>query len=110
MIYINDIPSFRNPESHEYKYDDRVEKIELINGNTVQDYGYISNGDVDIITCLFSEANYLRLVPLWAGRARVTYTDEAGAVWQNLRLVFRSVKRDGHFPHYVLLTFELWRV
>lgn len=41
MIYINDIPSFRDPETCEYIIDDRVEKIELMNGVAVQDFGHI---------------------------------------------------------------------
>lgn len=110
MIFINDIPSFRNPESSELKFDDRIEKVELIGGNTVQDYGYIASGDTFSLTCLFSYSNYLSLKELWSARASVTYTDEAGATWQNLRLVFKSIKRDRNFPNYVLLTFELWRI
>ena len=45
MIFINDIPSLRNPDSFEISFDDRIEKIELINGATVQNYGHIQSGD-----------------------------------------------------------------
>lgn len=110
MIWINDIPSFRDPESVTHTFDDRIEKVELIQGNTVQDYGHVSSGDVDALTCLFSYENYIRLKELWLNRTRVTYTDEAGDVHQNLRLVFKSIKRYNRFPKFVLLTFELWRV
>ena len=109
MIFINDIPSLRDPESSELSFDDRVEKVELINGNGVQDYGHVESGDVNNLTCVFSAANYERLKALWAARQRVNYTDEAGIVSFSLRLVFRKIKYVRKFPHYVTLTFELWR-
>lgn len=110
MIYINDIPSFRDPESAEYIFDDRIEKIELINGNAVQDYGHVESGDAYQLECMFTRANYLRILHLWHAREFVTYTDEAGIVNENMRLVCRRVRRDKNFHHYYFLTFELWRV
>lgn len=110
MIYINDIPSFRNPDSSVLNFDDRVENIELIGGNVAQDYGHVENGDKLSLTCLFSYANYQLLKTLWTNRTKVSYTDEAGVIWTNLRLVFRNVRRYRNFPNYVTLTFELWRI
>lgn len=110
MIYINDIPSFRDPESCEYIFDDRIEKIELINGNAVQDYGYVQSGDSYSIEAFFSMENFLRIQELQMQRQLVTFTDEAGAVWENMRMVFRRIKRDKSFKSYIYLTFELWRV
>ena len=110
MIYINDIPSFRNPESTEYTFDNRIEKIELINGNAVQDYGHVESGDVYSVECMFTRANYLRVIQLWKAREFVTYIDEAGIVNEHMRLVCRRVRRDKKFPHYYYLTIELWRV
>ena len=111
MIYINDtIPSLRDPESCELIFDDRIEKIELINGNTVQDYGYVESGNIVALTCIFSLANYRRLTELWQSRTKVSWTDEAGIVHENLRIVFRKVRYLSKFPKYVILTFELWKV
>ena len=110
MIFINDIPSLRNPENINHTFDDRVEKIELINGNTVQDYGHIESGDTDAITCVFSAENFERIKTLWASRTRIAYTDEKGIVHNNLRLVFRNYHPVTRFPDYVVLTFELWRI
>ena len=110
MIYINDIPSFRDPESSEYNFDDRIERIELINGNAVQDYGYVESGDYFAIEAMFTKANFLRLQEIQMRRELVTYTDEAGDVWESMRIVFRRVRRDKWYPKYVFLTFELWRV
>lgn len=110
MIYINDIPSLRNPETFEMHLDDRIEKIELINGNAVQDYGHVETGDSFALTCIFSLANYQRLYTLWTERQLVTFTDERGGIWENLRLIFQRVKYLPNFPQYVELTFELWRI
>ena len=109
MIWINDIPSFRDPESVEISFDDRIEKVELIQGNTVQDYGHVESGEVVTLTCLFSYENYQRVSALWQARVKVTYTDEAGMVHPNMRLVFRTVRREKKFPHFGMLKFELWR-
>lgn len=110
MIYINDIPSFRNPETFEMNIDDRIEKIELINGNAIQDYGHFETGDSFTVDCVFEFSNYLRLRDLWIRRELVTFTDEGGYVWQNMRLIFQRIKYLARYPNYVELTFELWRI
>ena len=110
MIYINDIPSFRAPESEDYIFDDRVEKIELINGNVAQSYGHIESGDTFSIVCVFSAFNYNQIKVLWLADERVRYTDEDGDVHTNLRLVLRRKRRVAKFPNYIILTFELWKV
>lgn len=110
MIYINNIPSFRNPENSEFTFDDRVEKVELINDNTVQDYGHVESGDKLSLTCLFSRTNYEQLKILWLNRTQITYIDESGETSTYQRLVFRKLKRHPRFYDYVFLTFELWKV
>lgn len=110
MIYINNIPSFRDPESHEEIIEDRIEKIELINGNTVQDYGHCYTGDVISLVCIFKTEYYSRLMDLWGRREKVTFTDPSGNIFPDMRLVIRKVKYLHKFPDYLLLTFELWRV
>lgn len=109
MIYINDIPSFRDPESEVLKPDDRIERIELLNSVAVQDMGRVEEGDVLALKCLFSRENYLRLESLWLSREKVSYTDVLGVVWQNVRMKWLEVERDRNFPEYIFLTFELWR-
>lgn len=109
MIYVNDIPSFRNPESEVITFDDRLEKIELIGGVLVQDMGRVEAGDVFSLKCLFSKENFSRLESLWLSRAKVSYTDTGGVIWENLRLHFLEIERDRNFPNFILLTFELWR-
>ena len=110
LIFINDIPSLRDPESFELIFDDRIEKVQLINGNAVQDYGHVDNGDYFVVTAIFAIANYLRLQNVWINRQKVSFTDEAGVIWSDLRLVFRKIKYLKKFPKYIELTFELWKV
>lgn len=109
-IKINDYESYRSPESIAMNLDDRIEKIPLINGNAVQDYGHIANGDSFRISALFSRANFNAISALWTARTLVTFTDDAGEVWQNCRLIFRSYQTYPRFPDFVLLDFEIWRV
>lgn len=109
MIYINDIPSFRNPESEKLIPDDRVEKIELLGGAAVQDLGRVEAGDVLSIKCLFNRENYLRFNEVWESRAKVNYTDCDGVVWQNMTLKVLEIERDRDFRGFFYVTFELWR-
>lgn len=110
MIYINDISSFREPESEEYIFDVRIQKIEIIGGNVVQSYGHIESGDVIALECIFARVNYNRIKALMIADERVAYTDEEGDVHTNLRLVFRRKRRVPKFPGYIILKFELWKV
>ena len=109
MIYINDIPSFRNPESEVLKPDDRKERIELIGAVVVQDMGRVKSGDVLSLKCLFTRENYLRFEELWKSRAMVNYTDPLGVVWENVTIKWLEVERNRDFPEYIFVTFEVWR-
>ena len=109
MIYINEIPSFRKPESEVWIIDDRLERIELIGAVIVQDNGRAVSGDIIRLKCLFSRKNYDQLEQLWMSRTPVNYTDEAGDVWQNMTLKVTELERDRNFPDYIFVTFELWR-
>lgn len=109
MIYINDIPSFRNPELEILTVDDRIEKVELLGTAAVQDLGRVKEGDVLSLKCLFSRENYLRFETLWNSRAKVNYTDCVGVVWQNMTLKVKEIERNRNFLGYIFVTFELWR-
>ena len=109
MIFINDIPSFRDPESYKMTFDDRQQKIEIIDGVAVQDLGHVEAGDVFFITALFSETNFNRLKSLWETREQVSFKDTAGVTWSGLRIFLKEIERDKSFPNYIMVTFELWR-
>ena len=109
MIFINDIASFRDPESYKVIPDDRIQKIPIIGGVAIQDLGHVEEGDSFSITCVFSEENFLQLVDLWNARATVSFTDTAGNVWEDLLIVMKEYQRDKNFPQYVTVSFELWK-
>lgn len=111
MIYINDIPSLRNPENDKLNLDHRIEKVELINGTGIQSYGHVKSGDTFDLTCVFSVPNLERLKLLWEAEEPVTYTDSAGVVWQNMLLVLRTIEPYKKYESgYKIVTFELWRL
>lgn len=110
MIYINGIASFRDPESYKVTVDDRVQRIEIIGGVAIQDYGYIEAGDTISITCLFSEINFNQILALWKARANVTFTDTAGEQRGNMRIFMKEYERDKNFPDYIMASFELWKI
>lgn len=109
-IKINNIESFRSPESVNITLDDRIEKIQLINGNCIQDYGHISSGDTITVTAIFKKSDFESIVQLWSNRTLVTYRDDGGNLWNNMRLVLRGYQYVARFPGYVSVNFELWRV
>lgn len=109
-VKINDIESYRSPESCTFNVDDRIEKIQLINGNTVQDYGHVASGDSFTVSALFSWANFQAIVALWEARTLVTFTDESGVQWQGCRIVLRSYRYLPRFHNFVTVDFEVWRV
>ena len=109
MIKINEIKSLRDPDSFEIIYDDRIEKIKIINGVAIQDYGHITEGDGFSLVCVFKNTDYKNLVELWESRTKVNFTDEAGTIWENMRLTIQRAKYLKKYPTYVEVTFELWR-
>lgn len=109
MIYINNVPSFRDPESYKIIPDDRIEKIEIIGSVAIQDYGHISDGDVISLQCLFSEANFNQILNLWNTRTPVTFRDKAGKTFSNMLIVMKEYEPDKNFPKYIMATLELWR-
>lgn len=108
-IKINNIESYRSPESITINVDDRIEKVPLINGNVVQDYGHIASGDSFTVSALFSKANFNAIVALWENRQKVSFTDDSGEIWANCRIVIRSYRYEENFKNYVLVNFEIWR-
>lgn len=110
MIFINEIASLRDPETFELSIEDRIEKIELIGGNAVQDYGHVETGDVFTVECVFHRDAWAQIQELWKSRTLINFTDEAGTVWLNLRLVIKSLRYIRKFPQYVSVKFELWKI
>jgi len=109
MIYFDDIPSFRKPEHYKIIPDERVTKIETIGGVAVQDLGHVQEGDAFSISCTFAPENWERFLALWEARQKITFTDPAGKIYQQMRIVMKEYEPDKNFPEYVTASFELWR-
>ena len=109
MIWLNDVPSFRDPEHYKITPDDRVQKIEIIGGIAIQDLGHVAEGDTFSVTCMFSPDDFTRFYQLWETRTKVTFRDTAGKAYANMRIVLKEYGRDKDFPEYISASFELWR-
>lgn len=109
MIYINDIPSLRNPDNGEdLIIDDRKEKIPLINGTTIQNGGVFFGGFQ--LSCVFSKTNFERFKNLWLANQTVTFTDKAGVIYSGLTIKVNKYGYVDHFLNYIQVDFELWKI
>ena len=90
--------------------DDRQELIKTIGGVIVQDFGHISEGDnFSCIVTLRADAAFV-LYRYWHNRTRVDVTDEAGNIFENMRVVVKEYSYVPHFCNYYRVSLEFWRV
>ena len=108
-IKINDIESFRRPESFSVVPDDRLERIPVMNGVVVQDAGYVEDGDIIQLEAMFGNEEMEDILDLWKDREKVTLTDEAERTYGNLIMNIKELKYVPRFPDYVFITMELWK-
>lgn len=108
-IKINDIESFRRPESFSITPDDRLERIPVMNGVVVQDAGYVEEGDIISLEAMFGSEEMDEILGLWKDREKVTLTDEAERTYDNLVMNIKELKYVPCFPSHVFITMELWR-
>ena len=107
-IKIGDIFSIRTPESYEYKFDDRQERIKVIDGMIVQDRGRVPEGDVITCTAVFNKSDFEGvLTDYWINRSKITFQDEAGKIYENMVFSVKSYKYYTKLPNYVIVTFEI---
>ena len=108
MIYINDIPSLRDPDNGgDLIVDDRKTKIDLINGTAIQSGGVFFGGFQ--LTCVFRKDNFERFKNLWLANQKVSYTDKEGVVYSGLTIKVSKFGYVDHFERYIKVEFELWR-
>ena len=108
-IRIGEVYSYRTPESWEENPDDRQERIEVIGGVVVQDYGVIEEGKILKCQALFKVSDWENVIKnYWKNRTRVTVTDESGKEYSNVRVVYKGRQYLAKFPAYTLLTLEFW--
>lgn len=108
MIFINDIPSFRNPDNDDdYLVDDRKTKVPLINGTAIQNGGVFFGGFN--LTVVFKKSDFERFKNLWLANEKVSYTDKAGVVYSGLTIKVSKFGRVDNFHDYIKVEFELWK-
>ena len=107
-IKIGDVYSFARPTSWTITPDDRMSKIEIIDGVHVQDFGVVDAGQTIACTVRLSAANWATVKGYWTGRTLVTAVDESGTSWTNRRVVVKSWTYVERFPAYVDVTLEFW--
>ncbi len=91
--------------------DDRQQLVEIIGGVAVQDFGHVAAGDKISCTVRVRKHDFRKLVDYWDSRTPVTVTDEAGDVWENLRVIVKSYEYVPRFSSKaVQATLEFWRI
>ena len=108
MIYINDIPSFRNPDNgDDLIIEDRKTKIDLINGTAIQSGGVFFGGFQ--LAVVFRKDNFERFKNLWLANQKVSYTDKEGVIYSGLTIKMNKYGYLDHFNKYIKAEFELWK-
>lgn len=109
-IAIGDIETLET-ENWQVVPDDRQQLVEIIGGVAVQDFGHVAAGDKIFCTIQLRKRDFRKLVDYWDSRTPVTVTDEAGDVWENVRVVVKSYEYVPRFASKaVQATLEFWRV
>ena len=109
-IAIGDIETLET-ENWQVVPDDRQQLVEIIGGVAVQDFGHVEAGDKISCTVRLRKKDFKTLVGYWDSRTPVTVTDEAGDVWENLRVIVKSYEYVPHFPSKaVQASLEFWRI
>ena len=104
--------SYRSPETYGKPLDDRQEKIEIIDGVCVDDCGYIEQGDVLTYTAVFTSTEFQKVKNFFAQRTKITFTNESGIIYNNVRVVIKSYKAYNaqYYPDMISADFEIWMV
>ena len=109
-IAIGDITTL-DTENWQVVPDDRQQLVEIIGGVAVQDFGHVAAGDKISCTVRVRKRDFDTLVGYWDNRTPVTVTDEAGIVWENMRVVVKSYEYVPRFSSKAgQASIEFWRV
>lgn len=110
VINIGSAKSFRSPESWDVTPDDRQERVEIVGGIHVEDYGVIDAGEVVSCQLVFDATNWALVKGYWTARTLVAVTDQAGNSLGNRRVVVKKYKYQDRHPKYYTVDLELWAV
>ena len=109
-VRIGDVRSFARPEDWTYTPDDRQQKVEIINGVAIQDFGHIEAGDTMSFSANFRRKDFDVLVGYWSNRVLVDIEDASGTIFQKCRVVIKSYSYIDYFESsMVKATLEIWR-
>ncbi len=107
---IGDAVPFNNPENFQMLPDDRQQKIEVMGGVVVQDYGHIEAGDSFSFSAIFDSTNAALIFSYWDTRTLVTYINETGSSYANCRVVVKSFSYINRHAKFYKINLEIWRV
>ena len=110
LLRIGDCVSFSTPKDWRHTPDDRQERVETMGGNVVQDYGVIDSGETITVSATFKKGEFDKLQAIWRNRQLVNVTDEAGEVWQDMRVKIIAWSYVDMFPDTYNVELEIWRV
>ena len=89
--------------------DDRQTLIQTIGGVEVQDLGYIKDGDKFTCKAVVFKTDADLIFNYWHNRTLVNVTDEAGFVYENLRVLVKRYSYVYKFSDYLNVELEFWK-
>lgn len=89
--------------------DDRVTLIQTIGGVAVQDFGHVEEGDKFSCKVTLHKADAEIIYNYWHNRTRVTVEDQAGNIFENMRVIVKNYSYLDGFKKYYKATLEFWR-
>jgi len=107
-IRIGNVWTHETPKNWVYKPDDRQERIEVIGGVVVQDWGNVRLGDTISCEARFTKADFVTVKQYWQSRSMCVITDESGEIYPRARIVIKSWRYENRFPKYVIANLEFW--
>lgn len=90
--------------------DDRQEKIDVIGGVVVQDFGRIPEGDVISCNITIRASDAAVLAEYWYNRELVDVRDEADNVWQHRRILVKRYSYRPYFSNVFDAEIEMWGI
>ena len=115
-MQIGTIQSIGRADDYEATPDDRQQLVQTFNSNgqssvTVEDYGYVADGEVISVSAVFSDTDYATLVSYWSARTSVTVVLDDGTTINNARVVVRRTQYyDKLINKYKKVQLEVWKV
>lgn len=110
-IKLGDVSAIGRAENWRVVPDDRQQKVEVLDGVVVLDFGRFEAGDSFTCSAIFDMANFEMLKKYWIGRTLITITDQSGNVYLGCRVVIKGWEDLRLFEKkYVKVSLEIWRV